>query len=63
MVIFTDFCGIPEAQYSNGWIFVGILLLFIVVSIGFILVPSFKTLFLYCVKYYKLAYRKMKEWY
>lgn len=55
MVIFTDFCGIPETQYTVGWIYICIVLVYIMISIGCILVPSFRQICLYVTKYYRLA--------
>lgn len=63
MVIFTEFCGVPETQYRVGWIYIGTVLVFIVISIVLILSPTFKSLYLCSVKYFRLAKHKAKAFF
>lgn len=54
-VIFTDFCRVPNAQYNIGWMYLGVVLIYIICSFVVLLTPTFRSICLYSLKYYRIV--------
>jgi hypothetical protein len=54
MVIFTDYCSLPTAQYNLSWICIGCVLLYVLLSFIHMLRKPIRLIYLYLIRYSKI---------
>lgn len=59
LVVFTDFCPQEDNKYKIGWLFIGIFMLYILLSFGTMVLKMVNTLYLYAFRFYLQKTKKM----
>jgi hypothetical protein len=58
MVMYTDFCNDPVAQYNLSWFFIAFVCLYVLISFAHMLRKPIKILYLNLIKYAKIVKHK-----